>query len=61
MKTFGRRDYEVTRYREINGKVRDIGVRRALVGRWFFMGISIVARWGRRWSTGWVVTSSSRG
>ena len=46
VKTFGRRDYEVNRYAEINGKVRAIGIRRALVGRWFFMGLSIVGALG---------------
>ena len=29
------------RFRETNGNVRDIGVRRAMVGRWFFMGLGI--------------------
>lgn len=46
VKTFGRRDYEVQRYGTINAKVRDIGIRRAIVGRWFFMGLSIVGALG---------------
>ncbi|MBX3001954.1 MAG: ABC transporter ATP-binding protein [Caldilineaceae bacterium] len=46
VKTFGRRDYEVERYGSINAKVRDIGIRRAIVGRWFFMGLSIVGALG---------------
>ena len=46
VKTFGRRDFEVERYGAINRKVRDIGVRRALVGRWFFMGLSIAGALG---------------
>lgn len=46
VKTFGRGQYEVERYREINRQVRDIGVRRATVGRWFFMGLSIIGTLG---------------
>jgi ATP-binding cassette subfamily B protein len=46
VKTFGRRDYEVARYGAINASVRDIGIRRAIVGRWFFMGLSIVGALG---------------
>jgi ATP-binding cassette, subfamily B, bacterial len=46
VKTFGRRDYEVTRYGDINREVRDIGVRRAMVGRWFFMGLSMAGTLG---------------
>lgn len=46
VKTFGRQRHEVERYRETNYKVRHIGVRRALVGRWFFMGLGIAATIG---------------
>ncbi len=46
VKTFGRRRQEVQRFREINAKVRDIGVRRALVGRWFFMGLGLAGAIG---------------
>lgn len=41
VKTFGRQNYESERFREVNRDVRDIGVRRALVSRWFFLGLSI--------------------
>lgn len=41
VKTFGRQRYESERYSRVNREVRDIGVRRALVGRWFFLGLSI--------------------
>ena len=41
VKTFGRQQYESERYRQVNREVRDIGVRRALVSRWFFLGLSI--------------------
>jgi ATP-binding cassette subfamily B protein len=40
-KTFARQKQETGRFSEINRKVRDIGIRRALVGRWFFLGLSI--------------------
>lgn len=46
VKTFGRRQYEVERYAAINRNVRDIGIRRALVGRWFFLGLSIAGALG---------------
>ena len=46
VKTFGRQSQELEKYRDVNGKVRDIGVRRALVGRWFFMGLGIAATIG---------------
>ncbi|HEY5573261.1 MAG TPA: ABC transporter ATP-binding protein [Anaerolineales bacterium] len=41
VKTFGRQASEAQRFRETNRKVRDIGVRRALVGRWFFLGLGV--------------------
>jgi ATP-binding cassette subfamily B protein len=41
VKTFGRQRYESEQYRKVNKDVRDIGVRGALVGRWFFLGLSI--------------------
>jgi ATP-binding cassette, subfamily B, bacterial len=37
MKLFGREPHEYQRYRAINREVRDLSIRRALVGRWFFM------------------------
>jgi ATP-binding cassette subfamily B protein len=46
VKTFGRQRQEVDRFREANRQVRDIGVRRALVGRWFFMGLGIASAIG---------------
>jgi ATP-binding cassette subfamily B protein len=45
-KTFGRLKQERERYRDSNQKVRAIGVRRALVGRWFFMGLGIAGAIG---------------
>ncbi len=46
VKIFGRQRQEISRYQETNLKVRDIGVRRALVGRWFFMGLGLSAAIG---------------
>lgn len=46
VKTFGRQRQEVARFRETNRKVRDVGVRRALVGRWFFMGLGVASAIG---------------
>lgn len=41
VKTFGRQRQEASKFRATNRNVRDIGVRRALVGRWFFLGLGI--------------------
>ncbi len=46
VKTFGRQQQEEARFRDANAQVRDLGVRRALVGRWFFMGLSLSAAVG---------------
>jgi ATP-binding cassette subfamily B protein len=46
VKTFGRQRQEIERFRQTSRQVRDLGVRRALVGRWFFMGLGIAAAVG---------------
>jgi len=46
VKTFGRQRQEVEQFRDTNRRVRDIGVRRALVGRWFFLGLGIASAIG---------------
>jgi ATP-binding cassette subfamily B protein len=46
VKTFGRQRHEVSRFRDSSEKVRDSGVRRALVGRWFFLGLGIASAIG---------------
>ena len=46
VKLFGRQADEVQRFSQINAQVRAIGVRRALVGRWFFLGLGIVGSIG---------------
>jgi ATP-binding cassette subfamily B protein len=58
VKTFGRQRQESEKFREINQNVRDIGVRRALVGRWFFMGLGISGAIGTAliyWAGGYLV------
>jgi ATP-binding cassette subfamily B protein len=57
-KTFGRLKEERNRYKESNAAVRDIGVRRAMVGRWFFMGLGIASTIGMAliyWGGGYFV------
>jgi ATP-binding cassette subfamily B protein len=46
VKIFGRWDEEIARFADSAAKVRDAGVQRALVGRWFFMGLSLVSALG---------------
>jgi len=46
VKLFGRRKYEVDRFRDRASGVRDIGVRQAVVGRWFFLSLSLVSAIG---------------
>lgn len=46
VKTFGRQNQESKRYKDINEKVKDVGIRSALVSRWFFMGLGIAATIG---------------
>lgn len=58
VKTFGRQQQESDRFQEINQNVRDIGVRRAMVGRWFFMGLGISGAIGTAliyWAGGYLV------
>jgi ATP-binding cassette subfamily B protein len=58
VKTFGRQKQESEHFRDINQNVRDIGVRRAMVGRWFFMGLGISGAIGTAliyWAGGYLV------
>ena len=62
VKTFGRQRQEVERFRDTNRNVRDIGVRRALVGRWFFLGLGIASAIGTAliyWAGGHLVLSGA--
>ncbi|MBI3980044.1 MAG: ABC transporter ATP-binding protein [Chloroflexi bacterium] len=46
VKIFGRAPHERDRFAERAAAVRDVGVRSALIGRWFFMGLSLVSAVG---------------
>jgi len=46
VKIFGRGTDEVSKFTGRAADVRDIGVRQAMVGRWFFMGLSLVSALG---------------
>ncbi|MGE5262373.1 MAG: ABC transporter ATP-binding protein [Acidobacteriota bacterium] len=46
VKLFGRQPDEVARFGERANRVRDIGVRQAMIGRWFFMGLALVGAAG---------------
>ena len=46
VKLFGRGPDESRRFAERARGVRDIGIRQALIGRWFFMGLSLVSAIG---------------
>jgi ATP-binding cassette subfamily B protein len=58
VKTFARQRQETARFGETNSNVRDIGVRQALVGRWFFLGLGIASAIGTAliyWAGGFFV------
>lgn len=58
VKTFGRQRQESAHFNDINAKVRDIGVRRAVVSSWFFLGLGISGAIGTAliyWSGGYLV------
>ncbi|MCL4532411.1 MAG: ABC transporter ATP-binding protein, partial [Actinobacteria bacterium] len=46
VKIFGRAQDENARFRERAAKVRDVGVRQAVIGRWFFLGLSLASSVG---------------
>ena len=46
VKLFGREEMEMDRFSEQAAEVRDIGVRSAVIGRWFFMMLSVVSAVG---------------
>ena len=58
VKLFGRRREEVARFSEEAGMVRDLGVRQALIGRWFFAALGLVGAMGTAavfWVGGYLV------
>ncbi|NOQ40545.1 MAG: ATP-binding cassette domain-containing protein [Anaerolineales bacterium] len=46
VKLFGREKHELDRFQHNAGEVRDIGVRSAVIGHWFFMLLSVVSAVG---------------
>lgn len=46
VKIFGRYQDEVDRFSERASEVRDVGVRQAVIGRWFMLGLSLVSAIG---------------
>ncbi len=46
VKLFGRAEHEGRRFGDEAAEVRDLGIRRALIGRWFFMGLGLVSALG---------------
>ncbi len=46
VKLFGRTPHEDRKFAELAAEVRDLGVRRALVGRWFFMALGVISAVG---------------
>lgn len=62
VKIFGRGPDENARFAERAAKVRDVGVRQALIGRWFFLGLSLVSAVGTAvvfWIGGHLVLSGA--
>ena len=63
VRSFGRGQHETERFEEAAGQVRDIGVRRAVVGRWFFLGLGIAAAIGTAlmyWAGGYLVITDGQ-
>ncbi|MEM7346779.1 MAG: ABC transporter ATP-binding protein [Chloroflexota bacterium] len=46
VKLFGRQNDEVERFTDRSGKVANIGVRSAMIGQWFFLGLGLVSAIG---------------
>jgi ATP-binding cassette subfamily B protein len=62
VKLFGRERDESRRFGERAVAIRDIGIRQALIGRWFFLGISLVSSIGTAlvfWTGGYLVLRDS--
>ena len=61
-KLFGRQADEVSKFIQHSDEVRDIGVRRAMVGRWFFLILGLVSAVGSAlvfWAGGHLVISGA--
>ncbi len=58
VKLFGRRREEMAKFSEEAGMVRDLGVRQALIGRWFFAALGLISAMGTAavfWVGGYMV------
>ena len=58
VKLFGRQRDEKEKFQERSGKVAHLGVRSAMIGRWFFMGLGLVSAIGTAvvfWGGGYLV------
>jgi ATP-binding cassette subfamily B protein len=62
VKVFGRQPHEMDRFAASSAGVRDIGIRRALVGRWFFVVAGLVSSIGSAvlfWAGGYLVITGA--
>lgn len=62
VKLYGRRDDEVVRFAERAAQVRDIGIRQAVVSRWFFLAIGLSSAIGTAlvyWVGGYMAITGS--
>jgi ATP-binding cassette subfamily B protein len=62
VKLFGRERDESRRFGERAVAIRDIGIRQALIGRWFFLGIGLISSFGTAmvfWMGGYLVLTDS--
>jgi ATP-binding cassette subfamily B protein len=58
VKLFGRQPEESRKFGERAAEIRDVGIRQALIGRWFFMGLGLVSALGTAmvfWTGGYLV------
>ncbi len=58
VKLFGRQPEESRKFGERAAEIRDVGIRQALIGRWFFMGLGLVSAIGTAmvfWTGGYLV------
>src|SRR5215212_4777858 len=62
VKLFGRQPDESRRFGERAAGIRDVGIRQALIGRWFFLGIGLVSSIGTAlvfWTGGYLVLTDA--
>lgn len=62
VKIFGRAKSEEQRFSDRASRVRDVGIRQTLIGRWFFLGLGLAGAIGTAlvaWMGGWLVLSNT--